>query len=270
MNDAILEEVRAWFAGYAAEHLRRGRLPAMMRLKLEHSRRVAEEARGIATELGWSREDQNTAEALGWLHDAGRFSQLEQFGTFRDRDSVNHAVRGHEVVSHAGILRSSPPMRQRQILEGILYHNALYIPDGCDDESLAFIRLIRDADKLDIYGIFLDAMRDDRLNENPEIVHDVDINGPITRSLLEVILHGRVPAYGTIRSLNDWKLVQLSWVYEIHYQPTLRRLLDRRILEDLAAGLPNTAGVGEVVAKTMAFARLQAAGDSCRVPDQGS
>ena len=255
MNDAFLEEIRSWFADYTADHLRRGRLPAMMQLKLGHSQRVAREARGLACELGWSREDQNTAEALGLLHDAGRFSQLEEFGTFRDRDSVNHAVRGHEVVSAAGVLRSCSLRRQHQILDGILHHNALQLPAECNHDSLDFIRLIRDADKLDIYAIFLDAITNRRLHEFPEIVHGVDLSGPVNPAMLDALLHGRVPHYNLIHSLNDWLLIQISWVYDLFYQPSFRQLLDRRVLELLAARLPETADVREAASRAITFAR---------------
>jgi len=265
MNDATLETIRAWFHAYAAEHLRRGRLSEMMRLKQEHSQRVAREARDLAAELGWSREDQNTAEALGLLHDTGRFSQLEEFGTFRDRDSLNHATRGYEVISRAGILRPCSERRQRQILEGILHHNALRVPDDCDHDTLAFVKLIRDADKLDICRIFRDAIMENRLHEYPEIVHHVDLGGPPTPALLEAVRQGRVPKYSLIHSLNDWKLVQLSWVYDMHYRPTFRRLLERRILEDFAAQLPPTPEALEVGAKAIAFARARSEGQEAGI-----
>jgi hypothetical protein len=255
MNDAHLDEIRTWFADYAADHLRRGRLPAMMQLKLKHSQRVAREARGLASELGWSREDQNTAEALGLLHDTGRFSQLEEFGTFRDRDSVNHAARGYEVVSGNGVLRSCSLRQQRQILDGIRHHNALHLPPECDHDSLGFVRLIRDADKLDIYAVFLDAITNNRLDEFPEIVHGVDLNGPANPAMLDCVLHGRVPHYNLIHSLNDWLLIQISWVYDLFYQPSFRRLLDRRILDLLAARLPETTEVRAAASRALVFAQ---------------
>jgi putative nucleotidyltransferase with HDIG domain len=255
MNDALLEEIRSWFVGYAADHLGRGRLPAMMQLKIGHSERVAREARSLADELGWTLADQNTAEALGLLHDVGRFSQLEEFGTFRDRNSVNHAVRGHEVVSVAGVLRPCPIRRQHQILDGILYHNVLQPPAEGNHDSQRFVRLIRDADKLDIYAIFLDAIMNRRLHEFPEIVHGVDLSGPVNPALLDSVLHGRVPHYNLIHSLNDWLLIQLSWVYDLSYNPSFRRLLDRRVLDFLAARLPDTADVRAAASMAITFAR---------------
>jgi hypothetical protein len=257
MNDAVLDEIRSWFTDYAADHLRRGKFAAMMQFKHQHSQRVAGEARGLACELGWSREDQNAAEALGLLHDAGRFSQMEEFGTFRDRDSVNHAVRGHEVVSRAGVLRSCSLRRQRQILDGILHHSALHLPPDCDHDSLDFVRLIRDADKLDIYGVFLDAIINNRLREFPEIVHGVNLSGPVSPAMLDTVLRGRVPQYSMIQSLNDWILIQISWVYDLFYRPSFRRLLERRMLEQLAARLPQTVDVHRAVLKAITFAQAE-------------
>lgn len=247
MNDAQLEAVRQWFTTYAQEYLAQASIVpprrALMGLKLAHSRRVAAEARSLAVDLGWDRESQNTAEALGWLHDTGRFSQMAEFGTFRDAHSVNHAARGHEVLSQSGILRPFSERRQRQILEGILHHSALRIPADVHHDSLEFIRLIRDADKLDIFHIFIDAILHNHLGDYPDITHHVDLEGPPSPELISALRAGRVPGYRMVRSLNDWKLLQVSWVYDLAYVPTCRRVLERQIIETFAGLLPDTADI---------------------------
>ncbi len=224
-----------------------------MALKLAHSRRVAGEARHLATELAWDREDRNTAEALGWLHDTGRFSQMAEFGTFRDGQSVNHALRGHQVLGQAGVLRNCSARRARQILDSVLHHNVLQIPDNLHPDSVSFVRLIRDADKLDIFHVFIDAIVNGRLAEHPEIAHGVDLNGPPSPEMIAELRARRVPSYRLIRSLNDWKLVQVSWVYDLYYFPACRRVLERRVVSTLCGLLPQTAEIAAGIASAQAY-----------------
>lgn len=259
MKDSDLQDIRDWFENYAQDYLT-GSSPAtprrvMMALKLAHSRRVAAEARSLAIDLGWDLESQNTAEALGWLHDTGRFSQMAEFGTFRDAHSINHAVRGHDVLSQSGILRNCSARRQRQILEGILHHSALSIPSDVHHDSIDFIRLIRDADKLDIFHIFSDALLHNRLNDYPDIVHHVDLDGPPSPELLAELRAGRVPSYRLVHSLHDWKLLQVCWVYDLAYVPTCRRVLDRGVVQTLADLLPDTPDIRALI--TAAITHLQ-------------
>lgn len=251
VTDETLNQIRDWLEAYAKEFLATpsitGARRSMMELKLDHSRRVAAEARGLAAELGWEKGDQNTAEALGWLHDTGRFSQLAEFGTFRDTQSVNHALRGHQVLSQSGLLRNCSVRRARQILDGVLHHNVLQVPDEMHPNSLAFVRLIRDADKLDIFNVFNDAIRGNHLNDHPEIAHNVDLNGSPTPELVSELRAGRVPSYRMIHSLNDWKLVQVSWAYDLFYIPSCQRALERGVVSRLSDLLPSTPEIANII-----------------------
>ncbi|MBQ5346351.1 MAG: HD domain-containing protein, partial [Acidaminococcaceae bacterium] len=62
-----------------------------VKLKVDHTFRVAALCDLIADELGLKEYDKDLAWLLGMLHDIGRFEQLRRFHTFRDALSVNHA-----------------------------------------------------------------------------------------------------------------------------------------------------------------------------------
>ena len=51
-----------------------------VRLKIEHTYRVAELSEKIALSLGMSKEDVDLAWLVGLLHDFGRFEQLKNYG----------------------------------------------------------------------------------------------------------------------------------------------------------------------------------------------
>ena len=55
-----------------------------IRLKAEHTYRVAELCARIAASLSVPAEDEDLAWLLGMLHDIGRFEQVRRYGTFVD------------------------------------------------------------------------------------------------------------------------------------------------------------------------------------------
>jgi len=73
------------------------KLHPMMELKLQHSLRVADEAREIATDLEWAESDVVLGEAIGLFHDVGRFLQYQKYQTYYDPKSVNHGCLGFQI-----------------------------------------------------------------------------------------------------------------------------------------------------------------------------
>ena len=63
-----------------------------IRLKVEHTYRVADISEQIAEKLGLSEEDIALAWLIGMLHDIGRFEQLRRFHTFVDSQSIMHIL----------------------------------------------------------------------------------------------------------------------------------------------------------------------------------
>ncbi len=46
-----------------------------------------------------------------------------------------------------------------------------------------------------------------------------------------------------LRTLNDFKLLQLAWIYDLNFAPSLRLVQERGIIPGLAATLPGDDGV---------------------------
>ena len=79
-----------------------GRLPEMMQLKRTHTAFVVRNAEEIAKGEGFCARDRAAALAAALLHDTGRYEQLRRYDTFRDADSVDHAVFSHDIVKERG------------------------------------------------------------------------------------------------------------------------------------------------------------------------
>lgn len=76
-----------------------------IKLKIDHTYRVAGLCQSIAKSLNLSEADVDIAWLLGMLHDIGRFEQIRRFGTFNDAQSVDHAEFGADLLFKEGLIR---------------------------------------------------------------------------------------------------------------------------------------------------------------------
>ncbi len=102
-----------------------------IKLKIDHTYRVAGLCQSIAKSLGLSEADVDIAWLLGMLHDIGRFEQIRRFGTFSDADSVDHAEFGADLLFKEGLIR--------KFAEGYYEECELASP-GNEEAGQAYIR----------------------------------------------------------------------------------------------------------------------------------
>lgn len=246
--------LKKWYLEFADKVISgNGKIGELAKLKLDHSYNVAADSREIATEMGWSPNDVILAETAGLFHDVGRYPQLAKYCTFSDPDSINHGECGYEAVTENGVLLSLDEKDRQIVLDTIRYHNARIVPDFLDKDSLRFVNLVRDVDKLDIYRIISDAVKTRKIEEHPEITLDIDINGSPTPEAIEQIRKKETVSYENIKSLADFGLTELSWVYDINYPQTLKRINDREIFQLIAGILPDTQEMREIISEVLNF-----------------
>ena len=121
-----------------------------IRLKVEHTYRVADISEQIAEKLGLSEEDIALAWLIGMLHDIGRFEQLRRFHTFVDSQSIDHAHFGVELLFQDGLLAcfvDNSGENEELIKKAIYWHSAFRIDPQLNDREMLFAKVIRDADK---------------------------------------------------------------------------------------------------------------------------
>ncbi len=253
MKPELLTRIQAWYKGYTDSFRVNGKLHYLMELKVVHSNRVALDCRDIATELGWSSEDVFTAEALGLLHDVGRYSQYAEFETFVDHDSVNHGLHGYNILIKHEVLKQADPLDEAVILDGVKLHNTRNLPSAMPVDNIRFLKLIRDADKLDIIKVFRETIQDGRHADMPEIMLNIDLTGQPTRELIKEILETGSGTYRHVHSLADINLLRVAWSYTINYLPSLKRLIERNHLNDTIQSLPDDEEITLIVSRVKAY-----------------
>lgn len=242
MNKATLGGIRNWMEqvadGFISQAPVNQDIPLI--LKRAHSLRVAADARTIAARLQWEDADINLAEAIGLVHDIARFGQYAEFRTFSDAVSYDHGEKAYEIANDSQIIRSLPSDAKDILLTSVRYHNRKDMPAGLPDDHARHLKLIRDADKIDILLTVSQIIREGWHFKYPGVLLDVDIDGPVTPALLTQILETNTGGYENVKSLADIHLMRIAWIYAINYRPALRMLMDRSLLEETAVWLPDT------------------------------
>ena len=130
MRAHVAIHLEQWFLDYVRSFINGNAESEVLRMKRDHSQRVAEDMTGIARDLGLAEDDVHTARILGWLHDVGRFHQYAQYRTLRDDQSVNHGQVGLQVLDSAQVLLVCEPADRELIRMGTGCHNRRTVPPG--------------------------------------------------------------------------------------------------------------------------------------------
>ena len=124
------------------EHIKRKQL---------HSLRVMEISKQIAEGLQLSQEENDIATLIGILHDIARFEQYTQYNTFKDLKSVDHGDLGAEILGQDLRKYIETNEYDETIIKAVKNHNKFKIEDGLTPKQEVFAKIIRDADKIDIF-----------------------------------------------------------------------------------------------------------------------
>ena len=255
MEQEQVEKFRAWFGDYIAGFYGDDEyINVNLKLKEEHSQRTCEEMLYLADELGLDADQRQIAEVIALFHDIGRFEQFVRYGTYNDVRSVDHCLLGLEVLGKGGVL-GEVEMGERELIEkAIEYHGRRELPRDLEGESLLFSKLIRDADKIDVLYVVTSYYQQYR--DEPEKFM-IELEFPdepgYSAEVVEGVLSGRLMDYSVLGTMNDVKLLQLGWVYDVNFAATLKRIKQRRFLEIIIDFLPRTRDIEKVRKKVFAY-----------------
>jgi len=248
MNTDALQSLKTWFQNYVHSCS----LPVLedqrnIAIKQEHTHQVCLNAVRIAEDLGLDQQETRLAEAIALFHDVGRFSQYQQYKTFDDSISVNHAHLGVKLLAEHNVLQDLPKHDQDIILRSVTLHNIFSLPRGLDDKSLLFARLIRDADKLDILRVVIEYFEQDEGDRAKAVALGLPDLPGYSPAVLACLVRGELARKEALTTLNDFKLLQLAWLYDLNFTCSLRMVEERGYIRTLADMLPRNEEIAGAV-----------------------
>lgn len=255
-----------------------------IKLKIDHTYRVADLCEQIAQSLELSAAEVDLAWLSGMLHDVGRFEQLRRYNTFSDAQSIDHArfavellydegliadyvpeISTTELVADARTWRSmggvneSPTAQSEDMpLSDILQtlriaigeHSAYRIQKGLDERTRMFCQILRDADKVDIFRVICDTPMEE--------VYGFQTKDILRSAITPEVMQAFYEHHAVLRNLKkcpaDYIVAHGSLTFELVYPESLRIAKEQGYLKQMMSFQsenPDTAEIFEDLRKDL-------------------
>ncbi|MDY5181021.1 HD domain-containing protein [Butyribacter sp.] len=230
-----------------------------IKLKVDHTYRVAALSERIARSLGLGDDDTNLAWLIGMLHDIGRFEQLKNYGTFSDAESIDHAHYGVELLFEGGFIekfvgenaakdlkgtkdlkeiavkseneeKETKEISELDILRTAIWnHSAYRVEEGLTDRVKMFCNIIRDADKIDILKVNYDVTL--------EVIYDVTTEELKNSGVTDEVMKAFMEHHAVLRSLKKTPIDNLvghaALVFELVYNESFKIVKEQGYIEKM-------------------------------------
>ncbi len=208
-----------------------------IKTKETHTGYVTSYARELAMHLQLAEHDVLLAELVGLFHDVGRFRQWKLYRTFSDALSEDHASLGLKVIVELPFFQELSGDDRDVLLFAIENHNKKNIAPAPTKKHLLFAKIIRDADKLDIFRVLEPYLTGKKIQTFSKIPFE-DENMMFAPGFIDKFVRGEQVDYNEIRTNNDRILVRLMWAYDINFSWTMLRIREKGYLPRVMEHLP--------------------------------
>lgn len=225
------QKVKDAFAEYTSHY---DNSDEKIRLKVNHTYRVAALCERIARSLGLSSKDAQLAWITGMLHDVGRFEQLRQYGTFSDADSIDHAQYGVQILFEEkkifDYLSISEQDESYHIIRTAIWnHSAFRMEEGLSSREKMFCNILRDGDKIDILKVNHDVPIEVINNSSAEEVK----KETVTPEVMEQFFEKHAILRSVKRTCIDSLVGHVALVFELVFEESLKIVKEQGYLEKL-------------------------------------
>lgn len=235
-----ISATKEFFENYSAKFLKNKdeETKGAMVLKKEHSLKVAQLSCKIATNLQLEEEEIILAEIIGLLHDIGRFTQFEKYQTFDDLKSEDHAAMGLALLNEQVFFSSFSEEIQKNISGAISNHNKDGISLKEDKQVVLYSKILRDADKLDIWdACVVNLLRNGKFRLE-SISWNLPHTGIVSDSVIRNIEQQKQVRKKDTQSINDFKLMLMSMVFDLNFRISFQLLNEKQMIKKLYDSLP--------------------------------
>ena len=256
MNQEDLKRMKIWFEDYVSGYYTDDSgYDYPLKLKKNHTKRVCENIVMIGKAMNLSDFELMLAETMALFHDIGRFEQYAKYGTFSDIASENHAKLSLRQMAIHGVLSKNTKDEKRLITKAIAYHNAAELPDIKDEKELFYMRLLRDADKLDIWKVVIDYYHNRDNFQSSAIELNLPDDPVCSDKIISAVMNKKIARMEDLKTLNDFKLLQISWVFDLNFTPSFRSVENRKYLHQIEATLPQSPDIEDAIAMAHSYVK---------------
>lgn len=196
--------------------------------KQQHSLRVMQLSEEIAKGEDFSEEEIQLAKLIGLLHDIARFNQYKEYKTFKDAESFDHGDMGVEILEENNFIRNFIQTEEYDdiIKKAIKNHNKYEVEKGLNNTEEKFCKIIRDADKLDIFYEVIEKMlwsKEQEEIENSEIAEDIQEQFYKKRTINRYDIKNSNPINKVIAII--------AFIFDINYKTSLEKIEKEKYID---------------------------------------
>ncbi len=210
-------------------------------LKIEdirtHSLRVASNSLLLAKILLQTEEDKHIAEIIALFHDYGKAVMIVEGTESAINIQHNHAGLSAKLIQQMGFYPKLTADVQLIILKSIEGHNKLKLPKLDNEQQTLFARLLRDADKLDIFEISYRFFKE-KYGTQPLMTMDLINHVEISDKIIKSVLAGKTAAVEDMKTMNDYRLLLLSMAFDLNFKYTFKILSEKQYIPKIYETLP--------------------------------
>lgn len=197
--------------------------------KFYHSYRVMDISTLIAKNNNFSDNEIEVATVIGLLHDYARFPQWTKYKTYSDIKSIDHADLAVELLFDEEIKKYiGNDEYYETIYNAIKYHNKLTISNDLSEYDKLFCKVIRDADKLDIFYLF--SINKDLIEEDNEI---------ISKDIEQDFFSEKQIDRRKVNNDSENIILDLSMVFDLNFEYSYKYLRDTKLIDKIYEGIEN-------------------------------
>ena len=223
-------------------------------IKKDHTLRVADNVQQLSAHLGLNDFEEKATMLAAVFHDIGRFPQIAQYNTLNDAVSADHAQVAVDVLKEKNLLSKWNEGLQEVVYRIILLHNRFELPASLADQELLLARVLRDADKLDIFKVLTDYYSRKNNPPNHMLTWELPKSSQISQGVVKEVLSGKLVSKKEVKNESDVKIMQMSWIYDINFKYTIGLIFRNRYMEKIYDSLPKNDQVIEIYRKLKVYA----------------
>ncbi|WP_321516764.1 HD domain-containing protein [Marinifilum fragile] len=239
MNQEIYQNIKFWFDTYTNRFLSENdEIQLNFDLKRSHSFNMVEIITELSLDCELDDDQLLIAKTIALLHDVGRFEQLLKHETFSDNEQDNHIDLGIAILKSENVLEQLEEETVQIIFECIRFHEISTLPKSINENALTFLKLLRDADRIDILNIFSKYYSECKPGTNKRLEMELADKPEISKMVYKSVMDEKVISKKDILTLNEQKLHQMSWVYDLNFKRSFKVVSEKNYLKKIYESLP--------------------------------
>lgn len=211
-------------------------------LKRAHIEQVAQYAEQIVGSLSFEKLEETLAITAAWLHDIGRFVQLTEQRTYIDTPELDHGVQGVKIINEMELLSQLDENSAEVLLFAVENHNKMTVPKTNNKLAMDVVKIVRDADKLDIIEQTIDEFcyRNKKRKRNPLFSLNLKDSPAISPAVAKCLKGNEIIPKNELNTTSDFKLMIMQSVVDLNFKKSYIILSQKQMMQQLLEFLPKS------------------------------